>query len=119
MPHPVAAILKPEEIERLLILSPAGAITLCDTDLKVRSSRNVTAEESKLLQVWEFPSSDCQFVPVAPGSQTVIVLALAVADSVHVQVLSITVEDELVLLGECEHSFKREVGILLVYIIFF
>lgn len=111
MPHPVAAILKPEETERLLILSPTGAMTLCDTDLQIKGSRDAAAEGPELLQSWMFGQNNCEFVSAASESRTVIVLALGFADSLHVQVLSINAEDEFVMLGECEHPFKPEVGI--------
>ncbi|KAJ7491244.1 hypothetical protein FB451DRAFT_1514944 [Mycena latifolia] len=100
MPHPISAIYPSNDLPpRLLVLSPAGDLTIADADLKIRAALS-PPPDSTVVQSFVFRRESDFFLPGPSGSTTIVLLEHSQDATTSIRIVDVSPDAE-----------AREIGI--------
>ncbi|KAJ7702224.1 hypothetical protein B0H17DRAFT_1327195 [Mycena rosella] len=108
MPHPISEIYACNGVPpRLLVLSPAGDLTVVDADLKIRSTLP-PSPSSAVLQSFVFHRDSSCFLSGPPGSTAVVLLEHSQEAETSIRILDISTDDEAREVGSARIPVKSD-----------
>ncbi|KAJ7118777.1 hypothetical protein C8R44DRAFT_853923 [Mycena epipterygia] len=94
MPHHISEIYACNGLpQRLLVLSPAGDLTVVDADLKIRCTLPSPLSDATAIRSFVFPRESGFFLPGPPGSTAVVFLEHSKETTTSIRIVDISGEE--------------------------
>ncbi|KAJ7168244.1 hypothetical protein C8R43DRAFT_144266 [Mycena crocata] len=96
--------------QRLLVLSPAGNLTIIDADLNIRNTLPSPASDVVILQSFVFRRESCSFLSVSSGSTALVLLEHSQEAATSLRIVDIGGDDEVREIGSCKIPLESDIA---------
>ncbi|KAJ6606417.1 hypothetical protein DFH09DRAFT_8080 [Mycena vulgaris] len=111
MPHPIFEIYPCHGLpQRLLVLSPAGDLTVVDADLKIRTTLPPSPTSVAVLHSFVFHRDSSFFLPGPPGSMAIVLLEHSQKAKTRIRILDISSDDTAREIGCTKIPVKADIA---------